>query len=183
MRRYCLPCSQETGKLVERVCPANERRREAKKKRAAERAAKARAETRAAHAPLLEAQRMVKKMARLKTWEREGLRRDFWIGKQKSIAQEAADAGGDRVEMGLAVVRHACNYASRYLNAGSLGLYMAAACEFFRLDQAEVTKLSKVLTRLQGTGTAGWTTKVGEAVVTLARQKEHETAEGRKGTA
>jgi len=28
VRRYCLPCSTETGKLVERVCPALEKRRQ-----------------------------------------------------------------------------------------------------------------------------------------------------------
>jgi len=30
VRRYCLPCSKKTGKLVERTCPALDKRREAK---------------------------------------------------------------------------------------------------------------------------------------------------------
>ena len=184
VRRYCLPCSEATGKLVERVCPARERERQASRGKAAERAAEKRAKEREARAPLVLANRLARRALTLKVWEREGLRRDLLEDKQKSIAQEAADAGGDRVEMGLAVVRHACNYASRYLHTSySFGLYLAAACEFFWLDPSEVTRLSKVLTRLGGTSTAGWTTKIGEAVVTLARQQKHETAKGRKGTA
>lgn len=33
VRRYCLPCSEETGKLVERFCPALERERRERKER------------------------------------------------------------------------------------------------------------------------------------------------------
>lgn len=40
VRRYCLPCSQSTGRLVERVCPTNERERELKQHRRKERASR-----------------------------------------------------------------------------------------------------------------------------------------------
>jgi len=39
VRRYCLDCSAETGRLVERSCPALDRAREASRERAAYRAA------------------------------------------------------------------------------------------------------------------------------------------------
>jgi len=46
VRRYCLPCSESTGRLVERVCAANERERQAgKKKSQAKASRKQRAET------------------------------------------------------------------------------------------------------------------------------------------
>lgn len=46
VRRYCLDCSRKTGRLVERVAPALERKREARKQAAGERAKVARARTR-----------------------------------------------------------------------------------------------------------------------------------------
>jgi hypothetical protein len=42
VRRYCLPCSQTTGRLVERACPALDRKRAAKKERQAAKRATAR---------------------------------------------------------------------------------------------------------------------------------------------
>lgn len=39
VRRYCLPCSQRTGRLVERVAPALDAKRAAKRKRSEERRA------------------------------------------------------------------------------------------------------------------------------------------------
>lgn len=55
VRRYCLPCSEATGRLVERVCPANERERATstaasttKRKAKASTAATRRAEAKAA---------------------------------------------------------------------------------------------------------------------------------------
>ena len=42
VRRYCLPCSEESGRLVERVCPALEKERAARYQRQQERQAKKR---------------------------------------------------------------------------------------------------------------------------------------------
>lgn len=43
VRRYCLPCSEKTGRLVERACPARERERERKKRQRSEAAKRKRA--------------------------------------------------------------------------------------------------------------------------------------------
>lgn len=54
VRRYCLPCSSKTGRLVERVAPSLEKQREAKKEVAKKKAASKRAtvaKKRAAEAP------------------------------------------------------------------------------------------------------------------------------------
>lgn len=179
VRRYCLPCSKETGKLVERVCPANERRREVKKKRAAERAAEARAKTRAAHAPIAEAGRIARKVAKLKTWEREGIN-GRWLGQTVTLLMKP---GGDEVDMGVTAIHLAARAAVRKLSGkDTFGVTMAAACELFSLEEREVVRLCKVLARVQGAGAepGAWRWKLDEAVATLARQKGRNTAKGRE---
>jgi len=78
VRRFCLPCSEETGKMVERVCPARER---AKKKRAEARREKRKAERKAAREAAKAAytledgtdvQRMVARVRHLGAWKHEG---------------------------------------------------------------------------------------------------------------
>lgn len=48
VRRYCLPCSEKTGRLVRRTCPALDRKREAGKTRSAEKAKAKRVKAKAA---------------------------------------------------------------------------------------------------------------------------------------
>lgn len=73
VRRFCLPCSAESGRLVERVAPALERKRaEAKEKRREKVAAdRARARERFLLSDGTDVVRLVWRARRLKAWGRE----------------------------------------------------------------------------------------------------------------
>lgn len=74
VRRYCLPCSEETGRLVERLCPALEAKRAASRERSAARAAGKRLAERARYTldDGTDVRTLVRKARRLKAWAYEG---------------------------------------------------------------------------------------------------------------
>jgi hypothetical protein len=65
VRRYCLPCSAKTGRLVERVSPSLERRREAQAARTRERSKKKKARVSAQRQKVTANERLVKKRQKL----------------------------------------------------------------------------------------------------------------------
>ena len=65
VRRYCLPCSAKSGRLVERVSPSLERRREAQAARTRERSKKKKARVSAQRQKVTANERLVKKREKL----------------------------------------------------------------------------------------------------------------------
>ncbi len=82
-RRYCLPCSDTTGRLVERTCPALEKKRQAKEvsRRAKQKKAAARAKAINDAWPNCLAP-IIKRYAKLKAWERDLTRVPFKIHRR-----------------------------------------------------------------------------------------------------
>lgn len=72
--RYCLPCSERTGKLVERICPAVEARRERAKAKRQEKSAAERAAERESFllSDGTDVRKLVKRAKRLRAWSFEG---------------------------------------------------------------------------------------------------------------
>lgn len=157
VRRFCLPCSEETGKLVERICPARERKkaRKAEARREQAKAERARERERTAH--LRQAKKDRRKAARLKVWETEGLKmrpewleiRDGKLGHGRAGRTGWVVAGRDSTATWNALVivhelTHICLYRLRHVSKWKghgrafRGIFLAAACEFFGIDKQEV---------------------------------------------
>lgn len=158
VRRFCLPCSERTGRLVARTCPSLEAVRGRKEAARREKRAASVAVAREKKAPLRRAKAARRRVARLRAWEREGLRmRPEWIAlRRKSVPFAYGRAGrtgfvvfGDDAPLvWLEVVlvhefTHVC--LVRTLNRGRVGhgqafrgLFLTAACEYFGIDEREV---------------------------------------------
>jgi hypothetical protein len=80
VRRFCLPCSEETGRLVERACPALDAKRERAAEARKERAAAERAEERERFllADGTDTRRLLRRARKLPAW-----------GRQSELAQRA----------------------------------------------------------------------------------------------
>lgn len=171
VRRYCLPCSEATGKLVERVCPALERKREAARAEQAERAvAKRKAKARATR-NVRAARRAIKRAVKLKAFAREGVvprERDLRIidaGDTYSSGQAGRHGGFVKIgrrstvlHVEELVVHELCHVVLHRLGRevkgarghgrGFQSLLLAACAEFFKLtrnDEAAVLREWKVL--------------------------------------
>jgi len=170
--RYCLDCTKKTGKLVERVCPAADGRRERKATRRREKRAsdaeKAIAERREATEREREARRRAAprmkkaraalgKAVRLKVWTREGVTLDArWLSLRPGDGFTHGRAGRTGfVEVGYksgvvataAIIVHELTHIAlhrlrhpkrRGHGQTFRGLYLAAACEFFGINEADV---------------------------------------------
>lgn len=122
VRRYCLPCSEATGRLVERVAPSIERKRaassEASRARAASKrstAAKRRADTAAAERERLDA-RFLRRLPT--TGETVDLRRELprvWRAARK------VEPRLSETPPTLVAIHGGGSYASKYDNAIRLG--------------------------------------------------------------
>ncbi len=97
VRRWCLPCSEEAGKLVERSCPKLDKQREAKAAKAAKKAkskakAKQRAKQASREARIAKASRVAYLYTALKFWWRLAA----WQGNLKPKPTLSIQEGKER---------------------------------------------------------------------------------------
>lgn len=189
VRRYCLPCSEEAGVLVERTCPSREREREEKaaaKRDAAKRARAAEAEK---VKPKKRIEALMRKMKKLRTYTDEGLRWDRGRVYLDVAPIHLKDTHGMGQVQREAYVLNMVNLAAvqemgqakftwgqpqRAVSHAST--YLAAACEWFKLDEKEVLQQLRVQLRLAGKPLAqGWLEReagvpaIQKVVITLAK--------------
>lgn len=100
IRRFCLPCSEETGRLVPRVCAVLARKRERSKKRGAGRAKRKRAEKRRREAP---ERRLRREERRAETAARRALRDR--LKKRETLTRRVDATGAEMVERGYVEIR------------------------------------------------------------------------------
>ncbi len=113
VRRFCLSCSEASGRLVPRVCPANERARErscerskrkATRRRASARKARERAagEVRARKDELAPYERFLRRALRLRAWEVDLATRPPRVSwRRSSVGDAAGSANATRVSIRL----------------------------------------------------------------------------------
>jgi hypothetical protein len=181
IRRFCIPCSQETGKLVDLICPARETQKKKTQERAARKAKEAREKENQKYflSDGTDTRPIWKKVRGLKTWAREGTRYGT-VARRASIPtrpiQELGISPAD--EWALQAIVSLANdvisfFPGRARTDGNFqSLIIAAACEFFSLDLDTVRALRDLTHRLKHGGTSGITPTWGPAIrqAILARE-------------
>ena len=155
VRRFCLPCSEATGKLVPLVCPSRERARERTRQRAAEKAkANRERETQAKY--ILpdgsDIRRIFAAVQGLKVWRREGGKVYQVIrGMRLREKPDREPKTGDDYAL-LAIATLAAAGASQ-IGGDEWGnkesLIRACAVEYFALDFDELIRIRETTMRLR----------------------------------
>jgi len=163
-RRYCLPCSERTGKLVQRTCPALDNKRNKAKEQRQDKQMAARVAERETTYHMRIARAALKKAAGLKTWKREGLTMNpRWLRLLDAGSDSCRTSGRagltGHVKVGgcskdawiqqvvVHEMAHICLYRTGHADAAHdrrfQGLLMSASAEFFGLDEAKIVPLWK----------------------------------------
>lgn len=163
VRRFCLPCSEATGKLVSMACPA----RETAKRQAAEKAkARAKAKREKEREAFMlpdgtDLRRLGRRLRYLKCWQFEGRAVDraikLCVNVHKNQEARHAETG---TEAALGMLNILCHKACEYLPiatdlATHRHLFLASACEYFGLDPEIVRRHALIVDRLKGQGENG----------------------------
>lgn len=155
VRRFCFPCSERAGVLVERTCPALDRERAARADARREKAKRKRDAERAKTSHITRAGKVARIIARLDTWAREGVTMDPGWMKIRNGSRTRGRAGyfgrvwlnpeDTRVWHDAIILHefvHICLYRSGKADAGHgqafRGVYLAAASEFFGIPEAVI---------------------------------------------
>jgi len=152
VRRYCLPCSESTGRLVERLAPALERVREEKAAARRKRERKAAAAATAKRWCLVDGtdvRPMFRRARSLKVWKREGDGVARAVRKHEN--KDAAFFGAARTSLVAANYVWRCAWvAARYLDIKLSidGLALAALSEFFGIPETEILAVQRTTQRL-----------------------------------
>lgn len=183
VRRYCLPCSEDSGKLVEMICPARER---AKAKRRKARAKRRKAERKAERERKRQEERerfclddgtdirdLVAAVKALPTWQNEGAPAHRAVSRLTVEREAYGSLPWDTVA--VAIIRKATRLAlcavgvsTTYWNVDACVLN--AGCRLFNVDRDEVKAVAHNLARLHGWDELNYS----QALVTCSRARGNE---------
>lgn len=194
IRRFCVPCSEDTGRLVARACPALDRQRERKAAIQQEKRQAARVAERETTEHMRYARQVLRKAVGLKAWAREGVKMtpnvldildggaDRWTrGRAGWTGWVSVGRGSTRAWTAQVIIHelaHICVHRAGFREAHHgqqfRGVMLSAACEFFGLAERDVldkwaeikaTKSDRILAY-----------KLDDAVVSLVGMTESEQA-------
>ena len=177
VRRYCLPCSESTGRLVERVCPALERRRKASKERASGRTKAARereVRRRFFLADGTDVRRIERRVKALRCWKREGPGVVVAVRNTEPLEVKGRE-GVAWQEIAATYLWDVLTRALRAMQSRGrvddrvTGLAMVASAELFEVEPREILAVKNVVGQLRG-GSQG---RVRDAAVACAKAAGH----------
>lgn len=173
-RRFCLPCTDSTGKLVEMRCPSRERSKEKARKSRLNRAAKTREKDRQSKFYLddgTDIRPIVKSVKKLATWHREGAPAGRAV---RAMETELTDAGRAYPwDEFVADLFYRCAVTAlrgvhlKLTKSNVDSLISDAAFRFFALDSGELLRVARMEARLLGSHDLDYL----KAVVTCARAR------------
>jgi len=156
-RRFCLECSAKSPKLVARTCPSMERVRERKQETRNRRERNRRQRERDKLYRLTDGSDLrvlIRRVKALTTWRKEGERVRPALSKltvEVTDSHRSMDADGFVMDMIGRCASRTLEVVRKTRSESNLrSLILAAGCEYFGLDQADVIRRHRVTHALRG---------------------------------
>jgi len=193
VRRFCIPFSVATGKLLPLICPSRERAKERTRQRAAEKRAKERdaLDRRFELSDGVDAREILKGLQRLRVWKNEG--EDVVLAvkrmKLKNGGLDPNVAAKDSVAYAVQGIATLAGTAAWIITtrgktpwemrntmmkrktdeeSAKQSLIRAASVEYFGLDESELIRIRQATNRLMARDETGWLTTV-QQILTARR--------------